>query len=198
MFIQPEIWKPIIGYEDLYIISSYGRVKSLDRITSHYSGGTRTIRGKFMKLSVNRKSNKTQYLRVTLRNKNSKKKTVLIHSLVAKHFIGPRPSKYDVCHIDNNSFNNNVENLRYGTRKSNIKDQIVSGRHKEIKKTHCPRGHKLFKENIPGFHFRKGWRTCLACSKARNYFRKDRPGENLQVVADRYYTQIINNSKEKG
>lgn len=38
-----EIWKPIIGYEGVYEISSFGRIRSLDRITSYIS---RTQEGK--------------------------------------------------------------------------------------------------------------------------------------------------------
>lgn len=31
MKLKKEIWKDIKGYEDLYQVSNYGRVKSLDR-----------------------------------------------------------------------------------------------------------------------------------------------------------------------
>lgn len=46
-------------------------------------------------------------------NRNGKRINFLFHILVAKYFIGERPDKYDIDHIDRNSLNNNVNNLRY-------------------------------------------------------------------------------------
>ena len=37
-----EIWKPVVGYEGLYEVSSLGRVRSLDKITAD----ARNIKGK--------------------------------------------------------------------------------------------------------------------------------------------------------
>lgn len=36
-----EIWRPVVGYEGLYEVSSYGRVRSLDRYDSrnHFRKG---------------------------------------------------------------------------------------------------------------------------------------------------------------
>lgn len=41
-----EIWKPIIGYENLYEISNLGNVRSLDRTVKCHSK-TRLVKGKF-------------------------------------------------------------------------------------------------------------------------------------------------------
>ena len=40
-----EQWKPVVGYEGLYAVSSLGRVKSLDRIVPCKNGTTMTKRG---------------------------------------------------------------------------------------------------------------------------------------------------------
>jgi hypothetical protein len=42
-----------------------------------------------------------------------------IHHLVAEHFIGPRPEKHIVDHIDREKYNNDVSNLRYITQQKN-------------------------------------------------------------------------------
>ena len=44
-----EIWKPIKGYEDFYEISSFGRIRSLDRLTNN-SYGTFIRKGNYLKL----------------------------------------------------------------------------------------------------------------------------------------------------
>lgn len=52
------------------------------------------------------------YKNVTLRN-NPKQDTLVIHRLVAQHYI-PNPNNYNVVdHIDRNKNNNNVSNLRW-------------------------------------------------------------------------------------
>lgn len=42
-----------------------------------------------------------------------------VHQLVAEHFIGPRPEKHIVDHIDREKYNNDVSNLRYITQQKN-------------------------------------------------------------------------------
>ena len=49
-----------------------------------------------------------------------KAKSKLVHRLVAEAFLGPRPEKNDVDHIDGDRTNNMLLNLRYLTRSGNI------------------------------------------------------------------------------
>lgn len=46
----------------------------------------------------------------------------MVHTLVARTFLGPRPPGQDVRHLDGNPCNNRVDNLAYGTRTENILD----------------------------------------------------------------------------
>lgn len=45
------------------------------------------------------------------------------HRLIALAFMGECPSGMEVCHNDGDPTNNNINNLRYGTRKDNMDDQ---------------------------------------------------------------------------
>lgn len=54
--------------------------------------------------------------------RDGKRINYLFHHLVAKCFIGERPDGLVVDHVDRNSLNNNVINLRYVTQKENCKN----------------------------------------------------------------------------
>lgn len=67
------------------------------------------------------------YLRVRL-TIDGKRKTFLVHTLVARIYVGDKPSAlHEVCHIDGNRQNNVVSNLKWGTRKENAADRTKHG-----------------------------------------------------------------------
>lgn len=105
-----EIWKDVVGYEGLYLISNLGRVKSVTRKTPD----GRTISGKIMSPYLNNGG----YFMITLSMFN-KKKRLLIHRLVASTFIPNPDNKPQVNHIDENKQNNCVNNLNWMTNKEN-------------------------------------------------------------------------------
>lgn len=109
-----EIWKDIEGYEGIYQISSHGRVRSLDR--ENYAGNNsfRKIKGKILKLQDNGKG----YLIKILWNK-SKYEARYIHRLVAEAFI-ENPNGYSqINHIDEDKYNNYLNNLEWCTHAYN-------------------------------------------------------------------------------
>ena len=108
--MNEEIWRPIEGYEGLYEVSSYGRVRSLDR----YDNMNHFRKGKVLSPI----KEPTGYLRCNLYlNKNVK--TVLIHRLVAQAFI-PNPDNLpQVNHRDEVKTNNRVDNLEWCDSKYN-------------------------------------------------------------------------------
>lgn len=83
--LQFEEWRPVVGYEGLYEVSSFGRVRSLDKYKKQWRGGKIFVQGRIMQP----KTKKNGYLGLIL-SKNGKQKNVLIHRLVAKAFI-PNP-----------------------------------------------------------------------------------------------------------
>lgn len=83
-----EIWKPVVGWEDYYMVSSLGRVKSLDRtyITNNRWGKMmRLHKGEILKP----RKNDDGYLEVTL-YKNGVRKIYKIHRLMCLAFL-PNP-----------------------------------------------------------------------------------------------------------
>ena len=106
-----EIWKPIEGYEGLYEVSSYGRVRSLDR----YDSRNHFRKGKLLK----NKDNGNGYLLCIL-SKNGIVKNKYIHRLVAEAFIERPDGLYEVNHKDEDKTNNSVDNLEWCDRKYNI------------------------------------------------------------------------------
>lgn len=110
-----EIWKDITGYENLYMVSSAGRIKSVDRYVKNRNG----VALKKGKILAPAKIDKTQYLKVSLW-KNNKQKTFLVHRLVAEAFLEKNSEKTQVNHIDENPQNNNVENLEWCTPSYNV------------------------------------------------------------------------------
>ena len=110
-----EIWRPVVGYEGLYEISSYGRVRSLDMYVKIGYGNDRLHKGKVL----NPAKDTGGYLKVHLYC-NGKQKTIDVHRLVAQAFL-PNPDNLpQVNHKDEDKTNNNVTNLEFCTAKYNL------------------------------------------------------------------------------
>src|SRR5690242_190605 len=114
-----EQWRPVVGYEGAYEVSDHGRVRSLMReVPAGQRGGTRLVPGRLLVAPLGRNG----YRQVTLR-----RRTHLVHALVATAFLGERPPGLEVCHNDGDSENNAVANLRYDTVSENRLDTVRHG-----------------------------------------------------------------------
>ena len=131
---EKEIWKDIEGFEGLYQVSNYGRVRSLERTAwngkGYYKAPERILRV--------RKTH-TGYLRVNL-YKNNKAKDYYIHRLVAEAFIPNIDNLPCINHKDENPKNNHVTNLEwvtykennnYGTHKEKVAEKLRGRKHSE-------------------------------------------------------------------
>ena len=142
--MDKEIWRDILGYEDLYQVSNYGRIRSLIK----WNFGKRCFEKTYYikKTRIDYEG----YEKVKLA-KNTKDKEYFVHRLVAETFILNKADfksmpdedrtkidldKLQVNHKDENKQNNCVDNLEwctnlynsyYGTRIRRIRKTISKG-----------------------------------------------------------------------
>lgn len=114
--MKKEIWKDIPGYESYYQASTWGRIKSLERINKYSNGRVRLEKELVLKL----RKNKFGYLQVIL-TKNNKPKTYQVHRLVALTFLENIENKPCVNHINGIKDFNKIDNLEWVTHKENTK-----------------------------------------------------------------------------
>lgn len=69
-----------------------------------------------------------QYETVMLCNAGTKR-IVKVHVLVLEVFVGARPTGCVACHKDDNRRNNSVDNLYWGTQKTNARDRVRNRHH---------------------------------------------------------------------
>ena len=107
-----ENWKKIKDFEDLYEVSNIGRVR-------------RKTTKRLIKPSI--VGNRVKYYQVQL-YRNKKRTHVYVHRLVYQAFIGELQKDLQVDHIDNNPFNNCVNNLQQlDNRANSSKDKTDVG-----------------------------------------------------------------------
>ena len=116
-----EEWRPVVGYEGLYEVSSVGRVRSLHRVIQRRNHSPQTIAARILKCRLSR-----GYPMVSLWRHNHGR-SPKVHVLMAAAFIGPRPDRMFVLHNDDVRTNNVLSNLRYGTRVDNAADAMRHG-----------------------------------------------------------------------
>ena len=147
--MKKEYWKPVIGYEGLYEVSNWGRVKSLER----YNLSNCLRKGRILK----QKQCKDGYKSVTL-YKDGKRKIIFVHRLVAQAFI-PNPNNYPyVNHKDENKQNNIVTNLEWCDAKYNTNfGTCIERRSKKKSKP-------VLQYDLEG-NFIKEWKSTRECGR---------------------------------
>ena len=104
-----EIWKDVVGLEDRYQVSNFGRVRSKERFFKDKRDRNRHVKEKILKPVCK------EYKEYVLKHSDGKQHTHLAHRLVSEAFI-PNPNNYPVInHKDENKYNNNVDNLEWCT-----------------------------------------------------------------------------------
>lgn len=112
---EQERWLPCHEYEDIYEVSSFGKVRR-----------TKKARGSRIGFLISHGQGRGGYPVVRLcRNKTSR--TCYVHRLVALTFIGPCPERMEVNHKDRNRQNPTLANLEYLTRSDNMKHSYLNG-----------------------------------------------------------------------
>jgi hypothetical protein len=117
-----EQWKDIIGYENIYQASTFGRIKSMKRRRVG-----RTNISTLVKERIRKQSLCEGYLKLTL-HKSGKITKKYVHILIAETFIPNPDNKPEVNHLKKapcgtkmNTLDNRVESLMWSTRGENMK-----------------------------------------------------------------------------
>lgn len=180
---SPEEWRAIPEYEGLYEVSSHGRVRSLPRVVQRGKSAL-PIKERILKPHTNRNG----YKQINL-SKAGRTRSREVHPLVMLAFAGPYPENCEIRHLDGNPGNNNLSNLRYGTKTENTMDSIRHGTHNHASRTACTRGHPLAGPNLKTYG---KMRQCRACANARSAIYPKRISEvNFDEIANYYYQNIM-------
>lgn len=162
--MSTEEWRPVVGYEGAYEVSSIGRVRSLDReILGRW--GPHIRRGHFLRPHTDKDG--YQRVRPSL---HGEARAAPVHRLVLLAFVGPQPEGHVALHRDGNPSNNVVSNLTWGTYSDNAFDAVSHGTHRQTRKTHCPHNHPYTPENTiisTNWNGRPG-RKCRTCKRKRD------------------------------
>lgn len=120
--IENERWVSVEGYEGMYVVSDYGRMRSLDRLVQTPRGG-KFIRGCFLRPLKHTGG----YLRAMFW-KNGTARQVYVHTVVLETFHSKRPdARMQVAHSDGDQKNNKLSNLRWVTPSENQADREHHG-----------------------------------------------------------------------
>ena len=128
--MNKEIWKDVVGYEGLYQVSNFGRVKSLSKFVNN-NPKSKSI-GYYTKEKLLKYFDNAKGYKLVKLYKNDENYTKKVHRLVAQTFI-PNPNNLpQVNHIDGNKENNYVNNLEWCTNKENAIHAVKNNLRKKL------------------------------------------------------------------
>lgn len=162
----PEEWRPVVGHEGLYEVSSLGRVRSVAATKVDVTGRVKSYPSRVLKPWYAR-----AYLYLSLGSRTKK----AVHLLVAEAFLGPRPEPtHQARHLNGVADDNRAENLRWGTASENQLDRRehhTAHNHNTFKAV-CKNGHAFTADNT--YWRTTGERSCRKCAResAKRYQRR--------------------------
>lgn len=117
-----EIWKSVVGYEGLYEVSNFGRIRALARAYCDKNGRVSNIKERIMKQPLSN----TGYHHTALR-KNGISVTRNLHRIIAEAFIPNPDNKPCINHINGDKSDNTLINLEWVTHAENIQHAGATG-----------------------------------------------------------------------
>ncbi|MEG0848528.1 MAG: NUMOD4 domain-containing protein [Myroides sp.] len=115
--IEGEYWIDAFGYDGLYEVSNYGRIKSLQKEVLSKGGSTQIRPPKILKQSLSYKKGKLQGVIISLSNEMGRV-SKNVSKLIYMSFYHNESFSENECvmHYDKNILNNNLLNLKKTTR----------------------------------------------------------------------------------
>lgn len=118
-----EIWKPIHGYDGIYEISNFGKVKRVARLLVNKNGHSRRIEEKQVAICVHKQGHHVVRLW-----KENKTRLFTLYRLMAIAFIPNPENKREVNHINGDRKSYPVlSNLEWVTASENMKHAYKNG-----------------------------------------------------------------------
>lgn len=96
--LEGEEWKPLVGFEEHYLASNMGRIKSLWRMKERVIGGCLDYDG---------------YIKITLTHPDRSQSTFRKARLIAETWIPNPDNKPEIDHLNTVRTDDRVENLRW-------------------------------------------------------------------------------------
>jgi hypothetical protein len=119
----PEEWRPVVGWDGFYEVSSLGRVRRLDTVIRHSVPGYLAHHpGRILRHGKNHAG----YHRVTF-SKNNMPSSHAVATLVCVAFHGPNPGGMEVAHNNGCKDDNSAANLAWKTHVENEADKRWHG-----------------------------------------------------------------------
>ena len=109
--MEKEIFKDIEGYEGIYQVSNFGKIRKI----------------KLGKERILRPCKDSRGYSVVSLFKNKTRKMHKMHRLIAIAFIPNPANKPQINHKDGNKLNNNLDNLEWNTALENVRHSFETG-----------------------------------------------------------------------
>ena len=147
--VNMEVWKEVVGYEGLYLVSDTGRIQNAKT--------NRILRPCTHKIG---------YQSVMLyRNGNCKR--MLVHRIVADAFVVNPHGYYVVNHIDENKANNTASNLEWCSAQKNMNHGTINDRLSAVRGHDARAKRKVNQIDVNGVSVAV-WESIAEASRATN------------------------------
>ncbi len=177
--MKEEIWRDVEGYEGIYQVSNWGRVKSLAR-ESYNGKGYYIQKERILKTPAN--SSGYYCCNLCL---NGKLKSFRVHVLVAIAFLNHSPNGHKVVidHINNVKTDNRLENLQLISNRENTSKDRKGGSSEYVGVYWCKRYNK--------------WHARIKINGERKhlgyFFNEIQAAEAYQLALNKILVKLITN-----
>lgn len=147
-----ENWRDVLNFEGFYEVSDLGNVRSVKREVRRITRWGTVSKSVYTSQFIKRNLMTNGYYCVHL-YKDGVRSAMSVHRVVIEAFVGPRPHRMEIMHLDDDKSNCALTNLKYGTRQENENHKVLQGR--SLKGEKSPSA-KLNKTQVLEIRARKG------------------------------------------